>query len=188
MNRLTTVLPEDLGTMAKAAEVMNTTLGDGYTSAEDLSEWVEDNGVLCIVMVEGDVVGAATARVLRDEEARGEERDWGRNYAGLKVGELDSVAVLPEYRGHGLAQMMTGFRLGWLVGQGVNTVVSLSWRTGDNESYPILMKFGGIEIESRPRAFARAVNEESPCPIDGAVCECVGTFIEFPLIGKVTCR
>lgn len=173
--------PTNLPAINRTVEVLNSGLGENYVNDKYLQTAIRHSELVCIAMYDNDIVGAATARTMPEKEIRETEEMFKLTLPSRNVVLFESSAVLPEFRGQGIGHSLNLFRIGW-ASMFARLGISISWRTGTEESYPVWKKLGAKEIGTCEAYFKDTVDEDHPCPICGADCKCSGTLMVLELL------
>ena len=139
----------------------------------------EGDRLLLIALLEGKLVGIATARVLPENDFDyyvpfGKEA-VERLFQQHRVGSMETASVTESLQGQGIGQELTRHRIRWLSEAGCTPVIGVSWESGlANTSDRVFTKLG-FERLSQVRGFYAhdSVRRGFICPVCGSPpCRC----------------
>jgi GNAT superfamily N-acetyltransferase len=139
----------------------------------------EGDRLLLIALLEGKLVGIATARVLPENDFDyyvpfGKEA-VERLFQQHRVGSMETASVTESLQGQGIGQELTRHRIRWLSEAGCTAVIGVSWESGlANTSDRVFTKLG-FERLSQVRGFYAhdSVRRGFICPVCGSPpCRC----------------
>jgi GNAT superfamily N-acetyltransferase len=175
------VKPGDGARLAAALTLLNRTLGEQIFSPGRLAEATRDAEALLTVWDDGDVQGAAVARLLYpDDDAY---------YAGFgpaatalfrthRVGSLEALAVMEDRRHQGIGRQLTLDQMSWLARQGCDVAVAVSWLSGGTGTSAGMYR--DLGFQGTPAVadfyFAESVRDGWTCPSCQGPCHCAAAF------------
>jgi GNAT superfamily N-acetyltransferase len=176
----------DGATASAAAALFNREMGEGLYRPEWLLE--DAASPSAGVWVAGSPVpaGAAVARVLATADG-----DYYRAFGApaldlfaSTVGSFEALAVAPDRRRHGLGSRLTAVCLEWMRERGCTSVVTLSWRSGrEDSSAGLFRRLGMSEGPTVERFYyEESVRDGWTCPVCGGPCTCSATLFTLELI------
>ena len=155
--------------------LLSASFGDTAEHDTAVARWLEGQGKAFVATVSGQVVGVASGHVA--PACPWTAADFGEGVSRLAsssaFGVFDILAVSPAHRRDGL-----GFRLGraleaWMVAEGVEWLLGVSWRHGERATSRGLFRADGFELLGVSEEFYGRMHASRPCPYCGAVCACV---------------
>ena len=176
---MTPLRPDQDVEAAAAAALLNRELGDGLYRPEWLL--ADAASPTAGVWLVGSPVprGAAVARLLAPADAGYYDRfaPAAELFAGL-VGSFEALAVEPASRRRGLGRALTVIGLDWMRERGCAAAVTISWRSGRDDSSAELFRRLGLR---EGRTVERFYYEESladgwTCPVCRGPCTCSATL------------
>lgn len=176
---ITRITKADNNIVPEVAKLLNNSLGSGYVSPAHLQFMIIRGDLVCVMVKDNKLIGAATAYVMNDWQVQDIINAWGIWYDAAI--EFKSSAILPEYRGQGYGKMLNCYRLGWASQQNIEFGIALSWRSGQNESKHVWSSLGARDMGTIERYWNNVVDEQHPCLRCGPVCNCAATLMEISL-------
>jgi ribosomal protein S18 acetylase RimI-like enzyme len=163
-----------------AMDLLDNTQGKAIFSADYLIEIIEDAASLMLGAMRGtQLVGASWARKLTEFEYYapfGVEAT--ASLCGKTVGSLESSSVLASFQRQGIGRAMLAERMAWLVRNGCELAVAVSWVSGQRNSSKSLFEGAGFNARAQAADFYLADSQEygflcPSCDADGCRCSAI---------------
>jgi ribosomal protein S18 acetylase RimI-like enzyme len=180
----------DPAVILESAALLNASLGDGYVDQAELADIADGvRGVLVRARAKrGQIIGAATARILTPAQAEDLQEQLPAAAAGFlaghRIGELKSSAVDPAARGHGIGTDMLRTRLAFLKASGCRYAVTASWVSADTGHASLgLLERAGLTVLATVPGFWAAGQAAAgyTCPDCGGRCRCTAVIMVLDL-------
>lgn len=188
MGRDEDVTPLDAGDRAAAAAVaalLNREIGEGLYRPEWLLEDAASPSAGVWLAGRPVPAGAAVARLLAAADGS-YYRAFGPAaldlFAAL-VGSFEAFAVDPDHRRQGLGTRLATRSLDWMRERGCASAVTLSWRSGREDSSAGLFRRLGMREGPTVERFylEESVRNGWTCPVCGGPCTCAATLFTVSL-------
>jgi GNAT superfamily N-acetyltransferase len=166
------------------ASIYSQTLYDGgYSTIEVLDGMRQRQGAYFVADHEGRLIAAgnasyASARATLDSANIGMRQAQRRilRAAGpaRRIGALDNVGVLPEWRGQGVARALVSARLTWLREHSASFVHSWGWKSPEGCHIAKTLLASGFSpiTEVADFYFQDGLAKDYSCPYCGPECHC----------------
>lgn len=171
----------------QAVELANYSLGDLYTDFDTLKMQSESpySRVLSLGdSVTDETIGLAVVKVF---DALDELLDYtpldqkstvneliSSNFRGGKIGYLATMAVDPDFRGHGLGRKLTKMCLEQFSDWGVTSIYSFGWTDHEGCHIQNTLESSGFEVLGFLPGYYRqaSIDDGFDCPTCGNPCDC----------------
>lgn len=162
--------------MAKA--MCDACVGKGLYTKEEIIKTIDSNTnfFYLIYNENGDTVGYVYYYVANIEEIANDAKLGKDIFRSVEkdlriVGKIQSVGVMNEYRGEGIAKKAIRFALDKFCEMGIKTVFTICWKKGD--TVPLkkaLTECGAVFLSSAQKVWYD--KNELECPFCGGRCTC----------------
>ncbi|MEM7673220.1 MAG: GNAT family N-acetyltransferase [Verrucomicrobiota bacterium] len=175
---------EDQEILDEALKLLNNSQGDGLFPNDFLIRKIENrNAIVLIAWLDDVFVSVATAEILSDlHYYKPFDRSIESRCQGKKVGSIYTSSVADRYRGRGIGQAMTRYRLNWLENRGCEIALGISWLSGlEHTSKRVFEKLGFKAVSKVDRFFRDHTNQDPfECPgCEVHPCECSAILYEW---------
>lgn len=159
-------------------DVMTACFGPRPNLRDALPKWTVDPTVSIVTQErDGRIVAVCIVRLANADKMRQLGARFGLDLEGWfakGLGDFQTIAVLPEYRRDGLAEMLCRDQLAWLVSKGCKAAIGVAWQHGGQHTSEHLFRKAGFETLGVSTDFyteeRRAPGRE--CPVCGPECHC----------------
>jgi ribosomal protein S18 acetylase RimI-like enzyme len=176
-------IPETGEARAAALFLLRTALGADYIAEQEIVDLQAGkmHGTALGAFRNNELVGVLLGRMLENDTAT--EFDALAKRAGAtaaltvhRLGVLQSVAVKPSCRGHGIGRALSRAVLDHLKGAGATAVLAVSWESGTRDSSAGMLEAVGFRPVARVEEFWKEDSLRSGycCPRCGNPCRCAG--------------
>ena len=188
-----TVRPAVRSDAEAIATIYSSTLYDGgYSTVDVLDGMRSRQGAYFVAEAQGLIIAAgnvtyASPRSLLDSANVGMRSAQRRILAAAgqakRIGGLENVGVLPEWRGKGVAQALVEARLGWLRQQGAGFVHSWGWKSPQGCHIEKTLLASGFKPIAEIEDFylKDGLTKDYACPYCGPICHCSAILFVSPL-------
>jgi ribosomal protein S18 acetylase RimI-like enzyme len=170
-----------LSLFAECLALVDRTQGKGIFTSDYFGRCASGEGdrMLLIALLEGNLAGVATARVLPEDDfdyyAPFGKEAVEQLFHQHRVGSMETASVAESLQGQGIGQELTRHRIRWLSEAGCTAVIEVSWESGlANTSDRVFRKLG-FERLSQVKGFYIEDSVRRPfiCPVCGSPpCRC----------------
>jgi len=153
-----------------ALDLMNRTQGKGLFDASYLTQKILNPNALVVVghlTSSGEPVSIGCAEILSNlDYYLPFDSGIGDRMKNRCVGSLSSLSVVEPHQGKGFGQMMTHFRVQWLMSKSCETILGVSWVSGKQHTSDRVFEKTGFHKVSRVTEFYKnyAINHPFHCP------------------------
>jgi GNAT superfamily N-acetyltransferase len=180
MIRILELKEADNLSLQECLKIQEATQGINVTSLNYLQDLVvSPNGILFLAYDDDRIIGGAGAKILTSgfDYYQGFQSGISTELSRSKVGSLSIVGILPSYQGKGLAQQMLQKRMDWLVSQGCDVLLGISWVSGQSHTSHRVFEKRGFKAISQIDDFFKdsSLKQNLICPVCGTPpCLCPG--------------
>lgn len=175
--------PDDLALVAEALDLLNRTQGQGLFSSDYLtSKALADDALVVVGYMEQRLISLGCAEIIEDfDYYLPFDPKIEKRFMDAKVGSLCASSVHEDFQGRGIGQQITTQRMSWLVAEGCDVVVGVSWVSGlPHTSNRVFEKLGFSPVAEVEGFYTKgAIEHPFDCPgCRVQPCECAAILYE----------